>query len=84
MDSWIKKKRGRKMKKKIKINDDEYKKLLELIQMGVMLERTGKMLITKGQNVLSSLATYGVETPIKRTKRIEKENSKNMTWVELS
>ena len=84
MDSWIKRKRGRKMKKKIKINDDEYKKLLELIQMGVMLERTGKMLITKGQNVLSSLATYGVETPIKRIKRIEKENSKNMTWVELS
>ena len=55
------------MKKKIKINDDEYKKLLELIQMGVMLERTGKILITKGQNVLSSLATYGVETP-KRSK----------------
>lgn len=72
------------MKKKIKISDDEYKELLELIQMGVMLERTGKMLITKGQNVLSSLATYGVETPIKRTMRIEKENSKNMAWVELN
>lgn len=72
------------MKKKIKISDDEYKKLLELIQMGVMLERTGKTLITKGQNVLASLATYGVETPIKRTMRIEKENSKNMAWVELN
>ena len=72
------------MKKKIKISDDEYKELLELIQMGVMLERTGKTLITKGQNVLASLATYGVETPIKRTMRIEKENSKNMTWVELN
>jgi hypothetical protein len=72
------------MKKKIKISDDEYKELLELIQMGVMLERTGKTLITKGQNILSSLATYGVETPIKRTMRIEKENSKNMAWVELN
>lgn len=72
------------MKKKIKISDDEYKELLELIQMGVMLERTGKTLITKGQNVLASLATYGVETPIKRTMRIEKENSKNMAWVELN
>jgi hypothetical protein len=33
---------------------------------------------------VASLATYGVETPIKRTKRIEKENSKNMAWVELN
>ena len=69
------------MKKKIKIDDSDYKELLELMSVGMMLQETGKAITKKAENILSTLATYGVEVPEKRIERITKENRKSIKWV---
>ena len=69
------------MKKKIKIDDSDYKELIELMSVGIMLQETGKAITKKAENILSTLATYGVEVPEKRIERITKENRKSIKWV---
>ena len=60
------------MKKKVKIDDSDYRELIELMRLGVMLQKTGETIINRAENILSTLATYGVEVPEKRIKRISK------------
>ncbi len=69
------------MKKKVKIDDSDYRELIELMRLGVMLQKTGETIINRAENILSTLATYGVEVPEKRIKRISKENKKSIRWV---
>ena len=69
------------MKKKIKIDDSTYKELVELMSVGMMLQEAGKTITKRAENMLSTLATYGVEAPQKRIKRITKENSKSIKWI---
>ena len=69
------------MKKKIKISDSDYRELIEIMGTGVMLQKTGETIIRKAENILSTLATYGVEVPEKRIKRISKENKNSIRWV---
>ena len=69
------------MKKKVKINDSDYKELVELMGIGMMLQEAGKNITKKAENILSTLATYGVEVPEKRIDRISKENRRSIKWV---
>ena len=71
------------MRKKISIKDSDYNELLELMNIGIMLQRTGENMISKVENTLSTLATYGVEVPEKRIKNIIKENSRSVRWVDF-
>jgi hypothetical protein len=71
------------MKKKIGIEDSDYKELLKLMNIGMMLQKTGETMISKIENTLSTLATYGVEVPEKRIKNIIKENSRSVRWVDF-
>ena len=52
MGLFNKKESRKKMRKKIKISDDEYEELLELLKVGIMLEKTGKEMIKKIENIL--------------------------------
>ena len=72
------------MRKKIKIGDDEYEELLELLKVGIMLEKTGKEMIKKIENILSTLSTYGVEVPNKRMRRMINENNKSIKWLDMN
>ncbi len=72
------------MRKKIKISDDEYEELLELLKVGIMLEKTGKEMIKKIENILSTLSTYGVEVPNKRIEKMINENSKSIRWLDMN
>jgi hypothetical protein len=81
MGSYNKKKGKKKMKKKIRISNNEYEELLELLKIGITLEKTGKKMIRKIENILS---TYGVEVPDKRIKRMISENSKSITWLDMN
>ena len=72
------------MRKKIKISDDEYEELIELLKVGIMLEKTGKEMIKKIENILSTLSTYGVEVPNKRMRRMIDENNKSMMWLDMN
>ena len=71
------------MRKKISIKDSDYNELLELMNIGIMLQRTGENMISKVENTLSTLATYGVEVPEKRIKNIIKENSRSVRWIDF-
>ena len=71
------------MRKKISIEDSDYKELLELMNIGIMLRRTGETMISKVENTLSTLATYGIEVPEKRIKNIIKENSRSVRWIDF-
>ena len=51
------------------------------MSVGIMLQETGKAIAKKAENILSTLATYGVEVPEKRIERITKENRKSIKWV---
>ena len=84
MGSYNKKKGKKKMKKKIRISNNEYEELLELLKIGITLEKTGKKMIRKIENILSTLSTYGVEVPDKRIKRMISENSKSITWLDMN
>tara|TARA_Y100001951_G_scaffold10411_1_gene6669 strand:+ start:176 stop:430 length:255 start_codon:yes stop_codon:yes gene_type:complete len=81
MDLFNNKKGRNKVKKKVKIDDSDYRELIELMRLGVMLQKTGETIINRAENILSTLATYGVEVPEKRIKRISKENKKSIRWV---
>ena len=69
------------MKKKIKIKDSDYKELIELMGIGIMLQKSGEAIAKKAENILSTLATYGVEVPEKRIERLSKENKKSLKWI---
>tara|TARA_R100001480_G_C4689212_1_gene175901 strand:+ start:210 stop:428 length:219 start_codon:yes stop_codon:yes gene_type:complete len=69
------------MRKKISIEDGDYNELLELMNVGIKLRNTGETIISKVENTLSTLATYGVEVPEKRIKNVMRENSRSVTWV---
>ena len=71
------------MKKKVKINDSDYKELVELMGIGMMLQEAGKNITKKAENILSTLATYGVEVPEKRIERISNENRRSINWVKF-
>ena len=83
MDSFNRKRGRNKMRKKISIKDSDYNELLELMNIGIMLQRTGENMISKVENTLSTLATYGVEVPEKRIKNIIKENSRSVRWIDF-
>tara|TARA_R100000789_G_scaffold51870_1_gene51420 strand:- start:863 stop:1081 length:219 start_codon:yes stop_codon:yes gene_type:complete len=69
------------MRKKISIEDGDYNELRELMNVGIKLRNTGETIISKVENTLSTLATYGVEVPEKRIKNVMRENSRSVTWV---
>jgi hypothetical protein len=84
MGLFNKKESRKKMRKKIKISDDDYEELLELLKVGIMLEKTGKEMIKKIENILSTLSTYGVEVPNKRIEKMINENSKSIKWLDMN
>ena len=84
MGLFNKKESRKKMRKKIKISDDEYEELLEILKVGIMLEKTGKEMIKKIENILSTLSTYGVEVPNKRIEKMINENSKSIRWLDMN
>lgn len=67
---------------KIVVTDDTYKELMEILDIALSLEMGGKLIREKAENILASYATYGIEVPEKRKKRIIKQNSKSIVWVE--
>jgi hypothetical protein len=79
----LKRRRKLAMKKtKIKIKDEDYNEILELLKLGITIEKAGTKIKEKAQNILSSLATYGVEVPNKRIERLVDEMHKSLKWVE--
>ena len=67
---------------KIVVTDETYKELMEILDIALSLEMGGKLIREKVENILAAYATYGIEVPEKRKKRIIKQNSKSIVWTE--
>ncbi|HAT66348.1 MAG TPA: hypothetical protein DCS66_17425 [Flavobacteriaceae bacterium] len=71
-------------KNKIVLTGEILDELSDIIKNGAELENKGKEIRIRAENVLASFATYGVEIPSKRNKRLLKEMKRTSAWTPLN
>jgi|TARA_R110000824_G_scaffold125604_1_gene284795 hypothetical protein len=71
-------------KNKIVLTEEILNELSDIIKSGADLENKGKEIRIRAENVLASFATYGVEIPSKRNKRLLKEMKRTYAWTPLN
>ena len=71
-------------KNKIVLTEEILDELSDIIKNGAELENKGKEIRIRAENVLASFATYGVEIPSKRNKRLLKEMKRTSAWTPLN
>tara|TARA_R110000744_G_scaffold183_4_gene638 strand:- start:1729 stop:1950 length:222 start_codon:yes stop_codon:yes gene_type:complete len=71
-------------KNKIVLTEEILNELSDIIKSGAELENKGKEIRIRAENVLASFATYGVEIPSKRNKRLLKEMKRTYAWTPLN
>ena len=71
-------------KNKIVLTEEILNELSDIIKNGADLENKGKEIRIRAENVLASFATYGVEIPSKRNKRLLKEMKRTSAWTPLN
>jgi hypothetical protein len=71
-------------KNKIVLTEEILNELSDIIRSGVELENKGKKIRLRAENILASFATYGVEIPSKRNKRLLKDMKRTSAWTPLN
>ena len=71
-------------KNKLILTQELIDELSNMIKVGSDLENKGKKIRMRAENILMSYATYGVETPSKRNKRLLKEMKRTSAWTPLN
>ena len=71
-------------KNKIVLTEEILNELSDIIKSGAELENKGKEIRLRAENVLASFATYGVEIPSKRNKRLLKDMKRTSAWTPLN
>ena len=71
-------------KNKIVLTEEILSELSDIIKSGAELENKGKEIRLRAENVLASFATYGVEIPSKRNKRLLKDMKRTFAWTPLN
>ena len=71
-------------KNKIVLTEEILSELSDIIRSGAELENKGKEIRLRAENVLASFATYGVEIPSKRNKRLLKDMKRTSAWTPLN
>tara|TARA_R100001132_G_C3191817_1_gene43353 strand:+ start:247 stop:468 length:222 start_codon:yes stop_codon:yes gene_type:complete len=71
-------------KNKIVLTEEILDELSDIIKSSAELENKGKEIRIRAENVLASFATYGVEIPSKRNKRLLKEMKRTSAWTPLN
>ena len=69
---------------KLVLTQELIDELSNMIKVGSDLENKGKKIRMRAENILMSYATYGVETPSKRNKRLLKEMKRTSAWTPLN
>ena len=69
---------------KIVLTQELLDELSDMIKTGTKLENKGKEIRQRAENMLSCYATYGVEIPSKRNKRLLKDMSRTSAWTPLN
>ena len=71
-------------KNKIVLTEEILSELSDIIRSGAELENKGKEIRLRAENILASFATYGVEIPSKRNKRLLKDMKRTSAWTPLN
>ena len=71
-------------KNKIVLTEEILDELSDIIKSSAELENKGKEIRIRAENVLASFATYGVEIPSKRNKRLLKDMKRTSAWTPLN
>ena len=71
-------------KNKIVLTEEILNELSDIIKSGAELENKGKKIRFRAENILASFATYGVEIPSKRNKRLLKDMKRTSAWTPLN
>ena len=66
---------------KLVLTQELIDELSNMIKVGSDLENKGKKIRMRAENILMSYATYGVETPSKRNKRLLNEMRKTSAYT---
>ena len=69
---------------KLVLTQELIDELSNMIKVGSDLENKGKKIRMRAENILMSYATYGVETPSKRNKRLLKDMKRTSAWTPLN
>jgi len=72
------------MDEKLVLTQELLNELSDMIKTGTRLEKKGKDIRERAENMLSCYATYGVEIPSKRNKRLLKDMNRTMVWTPLN
>ena len=72
------------MDEKLVLTQELLNELSDMIKTGTRLEKKGKEIRERAENMLSCYATYGVEIPSKRNKRLLKDMNRTMVWTPLN
>ena len=71
-------------KNKIVLTEEILSELSDIIKSGAELENKGKEIRLRDEKVLASFATYGVQIPSKRNKRLLKDMKRTSAWTPLN
>ena len=66
---------------KLVLTQELIDELSNMIKVGSDLENKGKKIRIRAENILMSYATYGVETPSKRNKRLLNEMKRTSAYT---
>tara|TARA_R110000824_G_scaffold257268_1_gene446233 strand:- start:323 stop:544 length:222 start_codon:yes stop_codon:yes gene_type:complete len=66
---------------KIVLTEELLNELSNIIKSGANMEKKGKEIRIKAENILNSFATYGVEIPNKRNNKLMKDLKRSTAWI---
>ena len=66
---------------KIVLTEELLNELSSLIESGANMEKKGREIRIRAENILGSFATYGVDIPNKRNSGLMKKLSRSTAWI---
>jgi len=66
---------------KVVLTQELLDELSDIIKDGTAMEIKGREIRVRAENILASFATYGVEMPSKRNKKLLEDMKKTIAWT---
>jgi len=66
---------------KLVLTQELLDELCDIIKAGSILEKSGKKIRERAENILSCYATYGVEIPNKKIEKLRKDINRTSAWT---
>ena len=66
---------------KLVLTEELLNELSSVIKSGANMEKKGREIRIRAENILNSFATYGVEIPNKRNNKLMKDLKRSTAWI---